>query len=90
METLKKEAEKGKPIFGICNGAQILVESGLVPGVRENQTAIALADNKRITNGHVVGTGYYNTWANLKMSVPSESTAFTRHLDLEEIIYIPF
>jgi len=90
METLKKEAEKGKPIFGICNGAQILVESGLVPGVRENQTAIALADNKRITNGHVVGTGYYNTWANLKMSVPSESTAFTRHLDLEEIIYVPF
>ena len=90
METLKKEAKKGKPIFGICNGAQILVESGLVPGVGENQTAIALADNKRITNGHVVGTGYYNTWANLKMSVPSESTAFTRHLDLEEIIYVPF
>ena len=67
MDTLKKEAEKGKPVFGICNGAQILVESGLIPGVGKNQTTIALADNKRTKNGLVVGTGYYNTWANLKM-----------------------
>ena len=90
MDTLTVEAEKGKPVFGICNGAQILVESGLIPGVEKNQTSIALTDNKRINNGHVVGTGYYNNWANLKMSVPSESTAFTRHLDYEEVICVPF
>ena len=90
MDILKEEAAKGKPIFGICNGAQILVESGLVPGVEKNQTSIALTDNKRIQNGHVVGTGYYNTWAHLKVSVPPESTAFTRHLNSKEIIYIPF
>ena len=90
METIKKEAENGKPVFGICNGAQILVESGLIPGIKNNQTSIALTDNKRIQDGHVVGTGYYNAWANLKVSVPSESTAFTRHLKHEEIIYVPF
>ena len=90
METIKKEAENGKPVFGICNGAQILVESGLIPGIKNNQTSIALTDNKRIQDGHVVGTGYYNTWANLKVSVPPESTAFTRHLEHEEIIYVPF
>ena len=90
MDILKEEAAKGKPVFGICNGAQILVESGLVPGVEKNQTSIALTDNKRIQNGHVVGTGYYNTWAHLKVSVPPESTAFTRHLNSKEIIYIPF
>ena len=90
METIKKEAENGKPVFGICNGAQILVESGLIPGIKNNQTSIALTDNKRIQDGHVVGTGYYNTWANLKVSVPPESTAFTRHLDHEEIIHVPF
>jgi len=87
---LKEEAEKGKPIFGICNGAQILVESGLVPGTEKNQTSIALTDNKRIQNNHVVGTGYYNTWADLIISVPPESTAFTRHLNSGEIIHIPF
>ena len=90
METIKKEAENGKPVFGICNGAQILVESGLIPGIKNNQTSIALTDNKRIQDGHVVGTGYYNTWAHLKASVPPESTAFTRHLEHEEIIYVPF
>ena len=26
---IKKESEKGKPVLGICNGAQILVESGI-------------------------------------------------------------
>ena len=90
MGTIKKEAQRGKPIFGICNGAQILVESGLVPGIKNSQTAIALTDNKRIQNGHVVGTGYYNAWAYLKVSVPPENTAFTRHLDHEEIIHVPF
>ena len=90
MDILKEEAAKGKPVFGICNGAQILVESGLVPGVEKNQTSIALTDNKRIQNEHVVGTGYYNTWTHLKVSVPPESTAFTRHLNSKEIIHLPF
>jgi len=90
MDILKEETKKGKPVFGICNGAQTLVESGLVPGLEKNQTSIALTDNKRIKDGHVVGTGYYNTWANLLMSVPPKSTAFTRHLSQEEILHIPF
>lgn len=32
MESLKEAAEMGKPIFGICNGFQILCEAGLLPG----------------------------------------------------------
>ncbi len=32
IDKLKVEAEKGKPILGICNGFQILVEAGLLPG----------------------------------------------------------
>jgi phosphoribosylformylglycinamidine synthase len=32
MSALKEEAGKGKPILGICNGFQILVEAGLLPG----------------------------------------------------------
>ena len=38
IDILKNESKKGKPIFGICNGAQILVESGLVPGTSDNKT----------------------------------------------------
>ena len=29
---IKKMAEKGMPILGVCNGFQILVEAGLLPG----------------------------------------------------------
>ena len=32
MESVIKEAKTGKPVFGICNGFQILIESGLLPG----------------------------------------------------------
>ena len=90
IDILKNESKKGKPIFGICNGAQILVESGLVPGTSNNQTTIALADNKRMKSGEIVGTGYYNAWANLKLSVPKKKTAFTRHFSENEMINIPF
>ena len=32
VEAIKKKAEEGLPILGICNGFQILVETGLLPG----------------------------------------------------------
>ncbi len=89
MKQIKVEADSGKPVLGICNGAQILVESGLVPGLENHRLGMALADNKRIQNGHVVGVGYYNTWVNLNMSVLSDRCVFTRHLKIGEWINIP-
>ena len=32
LKIIKHAAEKGKPVLGICNGFQILVEAGLLPG----------------------------------------------------------
>ena len=32
MEGVRKMAEEGKPVLGICNGFQILIESELLPG----------------------------------------------------------
>lgn len=32
VDAIKKEAQEGLPILGICNGFQILVEAGLLPG----------------------------------------------------------
>jgi len=89
IKQIKVEAGKGKPVLGICNGAQILVESGLVPGLEGHRVGIALTDNKRVKSGHVMGVGYYNTWTNLKMSTPSDRCAFTRHLKPNEWINIP-
>ncbi|GLY12242.1 phosphoribosylformylglycinamidine synthase subunit PurQ [Bacillus badius] len=32
MSEVKKAAQAGKPVLGVCNGFQILLESGLLPG----------------------------------------------------------
>jgi phosphoribosylformylglycinamidine synthase subunit PurQ / glutaminase len=38
MKEIKKAAEAGKPILGVCNGFQILLEAGLLPGaMRRNE-----------------------------------------------------
>ena len=71
MQELKKQALLGKPILGICNGAQILVESGLVPGNEGFNTLVSLTDNKRMVGNRIVGTGYYNKWCFIK---PNETS----------------
>ena len=38
MSAIKKAADSGKPILGVCNGFQILLEAGLLPGaMRRNE-----------------------------------------------------
>ena len=32
LETIREATEDGKPVLGICNGFQILVEAGILPG----------------------------------------------------------
>ena len=83
------QSESGKPVLGICNGAQILVESGMVPGLRNYDIGAALTENKRVKSGKILGQGYYNVWTNLKMNVDPARSAFTKHLQKGEIIRIP-
>ena len=90
VQMIKLESEKGKPILGICNGAQILVESGLVPGINNYNISIALSKNKRILNNDVLGLGYYNNWSNLKMIINPNRCAFTRHYKKNEFFNAPF
>ena len=33
MNEVKRFAEEGRPVLGVCNGFQVLVETGLLPGV---------------------------------------------------------
>jgi phosphoribosylformylglycinamidine synthase len=89
METIKTESEKGKPVLGICNGAQILVESGLVPGIEGYRQGAALTTNRRIENDEVLGTGFYNAWVNIKFDGAPEQCAFTSALEPGELLKIP-
>lgn len=89
IAVIKQESKKGKPVLGICNGAQILVETGLVPGLLKDAVNIALTDNQRIQDGQVQGTGYYNAWVHLKKADDSKPNAFNRHLPTGHILKIP-
>lgn len=77
VNKIKTQAMLGKPVLGICNGAQILVESGLVPGTKNFDTVLALTDNKRLVDNKIVGTGYYNAWCYIKPNKKARS-AFTK------------
>jgi phosphoribosylformylglycinamidine synthase I len=89
MHVLKQQNELGKPILGICNGAQILVESGLVPGVENNKLSMSLSENKRVQNSTVLGTGYYNAWVNIRLSDNYQRNAFTKYLTTKNILRLP-
>ncbi|MBI3640252.1 MAG: phosphoribosylformylglycinamidine synthase subunit PurQ [Thaumarchaeota archaeon] len=41
ISDVKKMAEKGMPILGVCNGFQILVEAGLLPGALLKNISLA-------------------------------------------------
>ncbi|STX51220.1 phosphoribosylformylglycinamidine synthase I (FGAM synthase I) [Legionella busanensis] len=88
IKEIKAQSELGKPVLGICNGAQILLESGLVPGLV--QTEIALTENKRIADTKILGMGFYNAWVNIRLaSQPNKGSAFTRYLKPNDLIHLP-
>ena len=60
VEVISEAAKRGRPILGICNGAQILVEAGLIPG-RTNAVEVALAPNRNAER-----TGYYCNWVTVR------------------------
>ena len=79
---IKKEAENGKPVLGICNGAQILVETGIIPGLKD-RVQMALAPN---INPFV--SGFYCTWVKIKNAI-KRKTAFNLTIGENEIMPIP-
>lgn len=58
MPEIKRLAAEGKPVFGTCNGFQILVEAGLLPG--------ALIQNDSLK--------FVSKWKNLKVNNNSKFT----------------
>ncbi len=80
LEQVARAADSGKPVLGICNGAQVLLESGLVPGLtRGHPIEAALDSNSR---------GYLCRWTYLKIEQP-ERSLFTTAFESGEVIPVP-
>jgi len=62
MDKLSDLAGKGKPVLGICNGAQVLVEAGFIPGLHWEKIDLALAPNVMSDR-----EGYYCNWIYLRV-----------------------
>ncbi len=84
IEYVSEEASRGKPVLGICNGAQVLVEAGLVPGLRRGQVDMGLAPN--VMDGR---TGHLCRWVYIKACHRSGGSAFTEAFTPGEVIPIP-
>ena len=71
MKTIVKESKKGKIIIGICNGFQILIESGLLPGALINNSNIKFISKQvtlNIKSSNSIFTKYINC-KQLKMPI---------------------
>ena len=80
MDTLAEESERGKPVLGICNGAQVLVEAGLVP----NRGAVELAVAR---NRMPDRSGYLARWVHVR--VETSPCVFTRSLEAGTRLPLP-
>lgn len=81
-EELRRFAEDGRPVLGICNGFQVLIEAGLLPGFEgpSEFPKAALAINESV--------GYECRWVHLR-NENGGKCVFTRRLDKGETIFMP-
>ncbi len=80
VEVLERRAAAGAPLLGICNGAQVLVEAGLVPG--GGSIDLALARNRMPGR-----SGYYARW--IRVRVEPSRCLFTATFEPGTLLPLP-
>jgi phosphoribosylformylglycinamidine synthase I len=80
MDSVIEAAESGKLVFGICNGAQILLEAGLVPGTGSIRRPTA-AFTRNAPAPHFVCKHVY-----LKLAIDPARCAITAALPEDAIV----
>lgn len=91
LKALNEEAALGKPILGICNGFQILVEAGLLPGLvpGKGKVQMALAQNVMVSEGEIVRRGYYCDWVYLRHDASSRRCSGSYQIEMGALLKIP-
>jgi phosphoribosylformylglycinamidine synthase subunit PurQ / glutaminase len=82
---LVNAVDEGKAVLGICNGCQILAETGLITNSNQDHSVdVALAHNTK--EGKRIG--FICDWVFVKVQKP-EQNIFTRYFNQEDVIPIP-
>jgi len=84
VERIAQESERGKIVLGICNGAQVLVETGIVPGLRPGRVEVALAPNRAPRR-----QGYLCRWIHARGIEGPGRAAFSSTLPLDLATPLP-
>jgi len=84
IERIAAESERGKIVLGICNGAQVLVEAGLVPGLRPGRVELALAPNRAPRR-----QGYLCRWVWVRAGAGPGRATFASALPPDAVIPLP-
>lgn len=84
VERIARESESGKTVIGICNGAQVLVETGIVPGIHPGRVELALAPNRAPRR-----PGYQCRWIHVRAHEGPGRATFASTLSLEETVPLP-
>ena len=85
MDAIKLEAKKGKAVIGICNGFQILVESGLLPGalITNNSTNfISKSIKLKVVNNDSLFTNHFNNNQIIEMPIAHKQGNYFANNDL--------
>ena len=72
MRSVIRQAERGVPVLGVCNGFQVLTESGLLPGAlmrNAGQTFICKTVALEVANNQSLFTGGYDAGATINIPV---------------------
>jgi len=89
MEEIREFASAGKPVVGICNGFQILVEAGLLPGGFIKNSSLKFVCkwvNLKVENTNTPFTKLCKAGDILRIPVANgEGNYFSSHEDLEKL-----
>lgn len=72
MDEVRKAAEAGKPVLGICNGFQILTEAGLLPGVllrNKNLKFMCRTVGLKVENNNTLFTNEYEQGQEIQIPI---------------------
>lgn len=84
VERIAAESERGKIVLGICNGAQVLVEAGMVPGIHPGKVELALAPNRAPRR-----QGYLCRWVTVRAGDGPGRATFASALSPGEVVPLP-